>query len=157
MNNLTKRIKEKFLNQFEETSGHRIYSKVYISGIEYNLLPGIRISDFQDDLQRGSGNELLCKFLAVHTSSALVVNTFAMWKKEPQTLKLCGDNGFDCIYFEKKFPFWPNCTPPNLDRFAENQTTLIRVESKFLEHLSKKQPIFSESYGKNNLRFMEEK
>jgi hypothetical protein len=57
-------------------------------------------NDFESELNAGSGDELRNKFRAVHSSAALVVNTFAPFKKDPATLTLCGVQGFRSITFE---------------------------------------------------------
>ena len=50
--------------------------KGYAHSSHDNLVPGVRLEQFKDDLLQGSGNELKTKFCAVHSSSALAVNCF---------------------------------------------------------------------------------
>ncbi|MBU0483923.1 MAG: hypothetical protein KKB30_05360 [Proteobacteria bacterium] len=106
---------------------------------------------FKDDLEGGNGNELEGKFRAVHSSSALAVNAFALFKKYPGKLVLAGKTDFIKINFEKQCPTGLGGTPPNLDLLAESETDVVGVESKFLEYLSPKKPKFADSYNKENL------
>ncbi len=115
---------------------------------ECNLIEGVYIEDIQDDLDNGSGNELKGKFRAVHSSSALAANTFGFFKKtgNARHLTLNGMSGFTKPKLEKKLPTGLGGTPPNLDVFLENETTVIGLESKFLEHITPKSAKFSGSY-----------
>lgn len=156
MATLKENIKAKLWQKFHETSGYEISENGYVSRFEHNLVPGVKTRDFERDLRQGSGNELEEHFLAVHSSSALAVNTFAIWKDKPQDLVLLGLKGFKRIYFEKKCPTGLGRTPPNLDILAESETTIVGIESKLLEPLSKKRPKFSSSYNQATLHYIEE-
>lgn len=123
----------------------------YVCCPEDNLVSSVHMVDFKNDMDSGSGNELKGKFRALHSSSALVVNVFAKWKNNPSDLILCGKKGFSSLTFEKKCPTGLGGTPPNLDVFLDNNHSLIRVESKFLEYLTPKKGFFSTSYTKENL------
>jgi hypothetical protein len=123
----------------------------YVPKIEDNLIPGITQAHFQDDLKRGSGNELESKFRAVHSSSALVVNTFSHWKNNTSALELCDRSGFNEITFEKQCKTGLGGTPPNIDVLARSDNKCIGVESKFLEYLDLKKPSFSDSYRRERL------
>ena len=87
-------------NRFKSISPHPFDSKGYLKNIAHNLLPNVKLYQFEDDLIQGSGNEFDWKFLAVHSSSALVVNTFAPFKDTPSDLKLLDVKGFKSITFE---------------------------------------------------------
>ncbi|MFO7761889.1 MAG: PGN_0703 family putative restriction endonuclease [Thermodesulfobacteriota bacterium] len=156
-----KNIKDKaylaIRDRFVHTTDSEIDSKGYVRNIEDNLLPGITTSLFKTDLEAGSGNELENKFKAVHSSSALVINCFAPWKKKPRDLIIDGIKGFDRITFEKQCPTGLGGTPPNLDLVLENKSQVIGVESKFTEYLTPKKPQFAASYNKNNLPQAEDK
>jgi hypothetical protein len=52
----------------------------YVGRPEANLIPGVSLADFESDLRAGAGAELDGKFLAVHSSCALVVNCFAPFR-----------------------------------------------------------------------------
>lgn len=95
--NLKTQIKNCLWKRFKEITSYQIDNNGYVLKIEDNLIPNIAPGVFQDDLKRGSGNELNFKFRAVHSSSALVVNTFANWKNNPSALKLSGESGFSMI------------------------------------------------------------
>jgi len=136
MSNLSEYVKRKLWTKFKDISGSRVNAKGYVSKPELNLIQGVRIEDFQVDLHEGSGNEMQSKFLAVHSSTALVANTFGIWKSRPQNLKLCGLSGFSRITFEKKCPTGLRGTPPNLDLHAENEANVIGVKSKIRQLVS---------------------
>ena len=126
--------------KFRDISPHKIDSKGYVKELTHNLLPGVNRSDFESELSAGSGDELKGKFRAVHSSSALVVNTFAPFKQDPSRLNLCGVQEFRSIRFEQKLSTGLGGTPPNLDLVAENNTDVIAVESKLLESSIKSCP-----------------
>lgn len=54
----------------------------YTPSLNDNLVPGVRLDQFQEDLLQGHGNELDTKFRAIHSSSALAVNSFARLKQK---------------------------------------------------------------------------
>ena len=154
---LRDQTKRTLWRKFKKTSPHPIDSKGYVKELTHNLLPGINLSDFESELSAGSGDELKRKFRAVHSSSALVVNTFAPFKKDPSSLNLCGVQGFRSIRFEQKLSTGLGGTPPNLDLVAENDTDVIAVESKLLEYFAPKKPSFTKSYRKEKLPQAEDK
>jgi hypothetical protein len=154
---LRDQAKKALWRKFSKISPHEINSQGYVKYPSHNLLPGIDLSDFESELSAGSGDELSSKFLAVHSSSALVVNTFAPFKRDPSGLKLCGVQGFQSIRFEHKLSTGLGGTPPNLDLVAENDTDVIAVESKLLEYFAPKKPSFSKSYRKERLPQAEDK
>lgn len=134
----------------------QIDDKGYVSSIEKNLLPGVKLQQFEDDLSEGDGNELESKFLAVHSSSALAVNTFALFKDQPDDLLLLGRRGWQGLQFERKLPTGLGGTPPNLDVWAETHDEVLAIESKFLEYLQLKQAKFSPKYTRENLPLVED-
>lgn len=148
---LKKQAKEALWERFKSISPNQIDSNGYLKDPAHNLLPGVRLEDFQSELNGGSGNELKRKFIAIHSSSALVVNTFAPMKSDPNQLNLCGIHGFKTIKFEQKLSTGLSGTPPNIDLIAENETDVVAIESKYLEHFGPKRPVFSSSYTKENL------
>lgn len=123
----------------------------YVKSIDDNLLPGVSRAQFEADLKKGDGNELEAKFLAAHSSSALVVNCFAPFKTEKRVreLALAGITEFEQLTFEKKCPTGlRGGTSPNLDLVCEGQTGVVGVESKCTEYLSKKEShAFSPAYS----------
>src|SRR6266567_2100420 len=58
-----------------------------------NLLPGIDPTWFEAELNEGDGREIKSKFKAAHSSSALVVNTFARFKTARTLLSLANWSG----------------------------------------------------------------
>lgn len=152
MLDLNNRAKTALWNRFVSTSGHDINDKGYLTSPEHNTLPGVSVEDFKTDLKKGSGNELLTKFLAVHSSSALAVNTFVPFKcpDNSSQLTLAGVRGLSAPVFEKQLRTGLGGTPPNLDVFVESNTTVIGVESKCLEYLTPKTAKFVNSYDQRD-------
>lgn len=132
---------------------------LYVREPADNLIPGITLGDFKADLGAADGNELRdgkarpAKFCASYSSSALAVNTFAPFKAHPDALTIAGLSGFTAPpTFEGKCPnglFEVNgerSRSPNLDLLAFAGNTVVAVESKFLEPLSKKKQKLSPKY-----------
>ena len=124
----------------------------YTLSVEDNLVTGLTIEDFWEDLDAGDGSELSdspnapAKFCAAYSSSALVVNTFGPFRHSPDHLSLVGYSDFSKTNFERKCPTGLRGIPPNLDFFATGPKSLVAVESKFLEILQPKTAIFKKSY-----------
>jgi hypothetical protein len=120
----------------------------YVSTVSENLIEGVSLRDFETDLQQGDGNELKLKFRAVHSSSALVVNSFAPFKANPHALRLLGRDGFAPLTFERKCPhgLTGRRTQPNLDALTEGPAGIVAIESKCLEHLSTHVAEFAPAY-----------
>jgi hypothetical protein len=126
----------------------------YVRELTDNLAPGIEVGDFRADFEGADGGELVSsggrpeKLCAVHSSAALAVNTFAPYRRAPESLSLVGRSGFTYACFEKKLRTGLGGTPPNLDFYAIGDEAVVAVESKFTEVLSKKAANFSESYSR---------
>jgi len=119
----------------------------YVARLEDNLVPGVEPRHFVEDLKRGDGNELGSKFRAVHSSAALVVNSFARFKDEPAHLTLAGLTGFETLAFERACPTGLRGRRPNLDLLAEGPAGVVAVESKLTEPLQPTAPCFSPRYA----------
>jgi len=131
-------------------------AKGYALQPQDNLLPGVRLEQFEQDLRTGAGHELRSKFRAIHSSSALVVNTFAIFKDKPGDLSLLGRAGFGSPVFEHVLPTGLRGTPPTLDVFFRLGDEAIAVESKFLEYFTSKKAEFSPSYTRAALPWAED-
>jgi len=131
-------------------------AKGYVQTPQDNLVPGVRLDQFEADLQQGGGHELAGKFRALHSSSALAVNTFAPFKDRPSALCLLGETGFGPPAFEHHLPTGLKGTPPTLDVFFRCGDEVVAIESKFLEYFSAKKAKFSPSYSRANLPFAED-
>ena len=151
MNSVLTKSKLAIWSTYSKNHGCPVPDTGYVSCPEENLLSSAQLLDFYSDLEAGSGNELQKKFCALHSSSALAVNTFATWKRNPTNLSLCGREGFTSLTFERKCPTGLGGTSPNLDVFLDNNLCVIAVESKFLEYLTPKKGCFSESYTRDKL------
>jgi hypothetical protein len=117
-----------------------------------NLIPGVTVSDFWEDLSLGKGGELCdsptspAKLCAAYSSSALAVNTFGPFRHFPERLVLAGYENFRESQFERKCPTGLRGTPPHLDFFVSGPEALVAIESKFLETLQPKKASFKASY-----------
>jgi len=149
--NIEEQIKREIRKRFEANSEHSLDTDGYVSEPEYNLISGIKMEDFQGDFEGGSGNELYKKFRAAHSSSALAVNTFARWRRDPSSLNVFGNTSFNTLKFEGKCSTGLGGTPPNLDILLTSDNSIIGIESKFTEFLNPKKPNFSGSYQRNKL------
>ena len=119
-----------------------------------NLIEGVTERDFTDDLACGDGSELKdqkkspAKFCAAHSSSALCVNVFAPFRRAPENLILAGETGFTEARFERKCSTGLRGNSPNLDFFAQGDSAIVGVESKYLEPLAPKRAKFSDAYDR---------
>lgn len=145
-----KQFEKEIINQ-----SNRRNQNGYVLNNEDNLIDGISMDLFYDDLMGGSGNELISKFNALYSSSALAVNNFAIVKKHLKDFSFLGYSGFTKSVFERQFKTGLGGTPPNLDFVLENDEVVIAFESKYLELLDLKEVKFKESYSKNNLRYLD--
>ena len=144
-------IIKKIWECFEKCSSCILDDKGYLSSLEYNLLPGIELKDFQEDFNESSGNELNKKICAVHSSSALVVNTFARWKEEPASLNIFGNTNFNTMEFGKKCSTGLRGMEPSSDILLISDNSVICVESKFTEYIKPKKMLFSSRYQREKL------
>lgn len=126
----------------------------YLRRIQDQLLPGVRESDFLSDLKAGDGGELADrgplppKFLAPYSSAALVVNTFAPFRRVPSELRILTNAPIVTrISFEVKcrMALNPSGSCPNLDAILEADDQVLAIESKFLEYLVPRRPKFGDS------------
>lgn len=129
--------------------------KGYVENNCDNLINGISKYLYYDDLISASGNELLCKFNALFSSSALVVNNFAIIKEKIKEFEFLHYKNFNSALFERQFTTGLRGTPPNLDFTIENDNTIIAFESKFLETLIQTKAEFSKSYNVNKLNYLD--
>jgi len=78
MNNILNTCKSAIRHQYIKRHAFAVSDKGYVSCLENNLLPSIKLSaDVYREFEGGSGNQLKEKFKALHSSSALAVNAFA--------------------------------------------------------------------------------
>jgi len=142
-------IEAEFMKKFKKDN-------IYFDSWEENVLPEINKNLFYDELKNGDGSEFKPqgdnppKFYSLASSSALAVNSFAIWKKNNNKKELIIKNfsNFDTINFERKFKNGLQGNNPNLDIVLENPNTILAIESKFLEPLDKKTGEFKKSYFK---------
>jgi hypothetical protein len=126
----------------------------YLEDWSANLIEGVSRVDFETDLRRGGGNELTdrpgepAKFRAAFSSAALAVNTFGPFRHKPERLALSGVTGFDSVEFEYPCDNGLVGTNPHFDLFAQTTSTVLALESKFLEPLRPKPAVFSNQYDR---------
>lgn len=126
----------------------------YLADWEDNLIEGVSRGDFEADLRRGSGNELAdeagapAKFRAAFSSAALAVNTFGPFRHQPARLALAGVTGFDSVEFEYPCENGLVGKNPHFDLFARTSSTVLALESKFLEPLRSTPASFSDQYDR---------
>lgn len=126
-------------------------TKGYASRIEDVLLPGVERTDFERDLAAGAGNELDHKFLAAHSSSQLVVNAFAPFRRQLPDLHIATHHGWSTLQFEAKCEIWEDYRgiAPHLDALLTTPESVMGIESKCTEYLSHKPAKFRRSYFDN--------
>lgn len=125
-------------------------AKGYVRTPAENLVDGVTMEQFEDDVRSGSGDELRTKFCATHSSTALAVNCFAWFKSADrlQSLSLLDAMGASALRFERKFRIFDERMPPNLDVWIEREHENIAIESKLTEYFEKKRPKFSRAYDR---------
>lgn len=128
----------------------------YVFNSSNNLIEGVDIDLFFNDLIQGSGSELKNKFNAIYSSSALAVNNFTVVKRHLSKFNFLNYSNFFSASFERKFITGLGGTPPNLDFTVENKDTVIAFESKYLETLKKTKVAFKDSYNKINLDYLDD-
>src|SRR3954469_21194950 len=126
-----------------ELDGH-----AYVVQLEDNLLPGITRAEIAEAFGAGAGHELEGKMRAPWSSSALGVNSFAPWAREPRSLQLAGLSGFgERLVFEAQCPNGVSRIPPHLDVLLERgDGGVVGVESKCTEHLTEKTAKVADAY-----------
>ena len=118
----------------------------YVRDVTENLLPTVRLADFEADLRAGDGNELEGKFKAVHSSSALAVNVFAPFRARGSDLIVPGSGSITGLEFERKCSHGVSSRAPNLDVLLTGPEGVIGIESKLTEPLSRHRAVFSPRY-----------
>jgi hypothetical protein len=108
----------------------------YTQDLDANLFQPLH-PETMADFRRGGGDELGRKMRALHSSSALVVNTFDDWRSRPMDW-LAGAMPLgsepSSLRFEAQFHTGLQGNPPNLDvAFLLVDGRTVAVESKFTE------------------------
>ncbi|WP_195534290.1 MULTISPECIES: PGN_0703 family putative restriction endonuclease [Bacteroides] len=122
--------------------------KGYVENLGENIFDGLDI-EVRKRFIRASGYELKSKMMALHSSSALVVNIFQYYKRKlmkgediTSILKACNINStaINYIDFEVKFPISGTKATPNLDVVMGAANGMVYgFESKFVETYKKYQ------------------
>lgn len=150
-----------YLRSWAEKNSIKYYSKseknkrYYTYNIEDNLYQPLE-RDILDSYTSGAGKELDKKMRALHSSSALTVNLFQYWLKNPHFITKIIDKSFFkdneniIVKFENKLHVkGVKGTPPHIDVTFENpdNNKIMAIEVKFTELLVKSKPF-------NNSRFL---
>jgi hypothetical protein len=124
-NQLLKRSYATLLAGAREASPASLYdTRGYASDWRHNVLAGLPLPEIAGDLSFGVGHELDGKLGAAHSSAALAVNTFGIWRTDPSSFRLYGVSGFTAMHFEATCPTGLNGTPPHLDLIVDGQILL---------------------------------
>ena len=107
----------------------RFDSQGYVVDLRDNLLPGIDLDTIRPDFEAGAGHELEGKMRAPHSSSALAVNTFGRWRRDPTSLRLQGETGFESLRCEAQCSTGLGGTAPHLDVLAVSRDAVVAVSS----------------------------
>lgn len=119
----------------------------YVARPVDNLIAGLSLSDFAEDLAGGAGQELAGKFRAVHSSAALAINCFAPLRVMAQSFDLGECRDLKVEGFERRFPTGlARAQAPHLDVIASGPGELAAIESKCFEYLTPKRARFSGRY-----------
>ena len=121
----------------------------YVDSVADNLVPSVRLEDFEGDVRRGAGAELKRKFCAVHSSTALAVNVFGPFRRRITDLVLPGFGRFSHLEFERRCPTGLRGTPPHLDVLLQGSQDVVGIESKLTEPLAKHRASFEPAYREN--------
>ena len=140
------RAKNALRLRYQSRSRADVDAKGYVRIPEANLVDGVRLDAFEADLRAGGGNELRQKFCAVHSSAALAVNSFALFKNHPEHLRLFGLTPPRSITFEKPLRIFPGRRPASIDVWIDHGRCAVAVESKLLEYFQRKKPVFASAY-----------
>jgi hypothetical protein len=126
----------------------------YVRDIDDNLIPGVTRSDFADDLLGGDGIEFAeiggqpPRFSAAHSSAAIAVNTFAPFRRSPESLSFAGHSGFTLARFGKRLNTGLTGSPPSLAFYAAGPSGIVAVEGVFTEPLVQKFASFTLDYDR---------
>lgn len=142
------RCAEELAATFERSTGRRLDDRLYTEAAEDNLIEGVALEAFADDLSGAAGQELRSKFRAAYSSAALAVNCFAAFRPAGRTFAIGPHDRLTLAGFERRFPTGlARAQPPHLDVVATGPTGLVAIESKCTEYLSPKVAVFSPRYA----------
>jgi hypothetical protein len=118
------------------------------------LVDGVSLDDVREDFESADGGELRersgrpPKFHAVHSSSALVVNTLGSFRRAASRLQFRGETGFQSLRFEFQCPTGAGRGRANLDVLLSGREMNVAIESKLTELLTPKTAKFSSKYDR---------
>ncbi|HMR32749.1 MAG TPA: hypothetical protein PKA13_01940 [Geminicoccaceae bacterium] len=111
-------------------------SKALVAGIDEAHLPkSVTIPDSTRLRQPDSG-------------AALVVNSFANWRRSLQLLRFAGETGFRDLRFDARCPTGIRGTPPLLDLIAGTENTVVAVTARCTEYLLTKPRSLASAYDR---------
>ena len=129
----------------------------YASRPEDNLIRSVRLDQFETDLRSGASKELDGKFITVHSSTALAIHAFAIFKAAAADFTCCGHSGFSKINFAQVCRTGiRGGTHPHLEAWLKNDGEIVAVESKFTEYFEKTQAHYSDAYKRTRFPHAED-
>lgn len=152
-------VTEEIIGKLKELTSKNIDKKGYLISMnpEDNILQNVsNWNIIKSELGEGQGSELKIdknerrKFCALHSSAALCVNNFATLKQNKEDITFSNYTNFTEAVFEKKLS--TGISTPNLDFYLENPETIIGIESKFTEYLTRKIEHTKENLSKYFMR-----
>ena len=147
------RTRESILNlqqSWATRRGIHFGKRGYVKNLADNLYEPLK-KDSLDDFVRGRGGELESKMLALHSSSALVVNFFHYWRYHgiPPLAELMGlSHQCTHLQFERTYPKPAGVggIRPHVDIEFTGASKPTAVESKFTEPYSKGRKSLKKAY-----------
>jgi hypothetical protein len=132
-------------------------SQGYMTDPRHNLVEGVRFEDIEGDLLQGDGSELRggrngrpTKFLAAHSSTALAVNVFGLFRQGASALRMPWGGAITSLQFERKCSHGVgHGRPPNLDVILDGPAGVIGIESKCLEIIGDPRADFRPAYNED--------
>ncbi len=119
----------------------------YVARPEENLIPGLSLNDFANDITRGAGQERIGKSRAVHSSAALAINCFAPLRASFHRFDIGDCRDLQVDGFERRFSIGlARSQAPHVDVVANGRGGMVAIQSTCLEYLTLKRATFSPRY-----------
>lgn len=128
----------------------------YVADERDNFLRPEVLEEFRAQFDHGAGGELKprwrsgkklpAKMKAVRSSSAMALNLFGRWRQTPRQLVVGPHTRLGVSAFEHRLPAVSGRHPPHLDVSLQDGNTLLGIEVKCLEYLSRPKNEFAEAY-----------
>lgn len=117
----------------------------YMASPQENLIGGLQMEHVEADLRMADPEELRARFCAVHSSTALAVNCFGLFRNRPEDLRLLGMRGAHQVGFGRLLPVVRGRPPAHPDVWIERSGSVVAIESKLLGYFARKRPTFADA------------